>query len=75
MFSAATSRVRPGSLWVSKRRPPAAEMVWEVGCLGGDGWLTGGIGHEFTGTVEEAGSEVKKFKKGDQIVSPFTVCW
>lgn len=32
-------------------------------------------GHEFTGTVEEIGSEVKNFKKGDQVVSPFTVSW
>lgn len=32
-------------------------------------------GHEFTGTVEETGSEVKNFKKGDQVVSPFTVSW
>ncbi|KAG7008679.1 hypothetical protein G7Y79_00004g012630 [Physcia stellaris] len=31
------------------------------------------MGHEFTGTIEEIGSEVKNFKKGDQIVSPFTV--
>lgn len=31
------------------------------------------MGHEFTGTVEEVGSEVKTLKKGDQIVSPFTV--
>ena len=31
------------------------------------------MGHEFTGTVAEAGSDVKKFKKGDQIVSPFTI--
>lgn len=31
------------------------------------------MGHEFTGTVEETGSHVKNFKKGDQIVSPFTV--
>ncbi|KAM0802216.1 putative alcohol dehydrogenase [Usnea florida] len=30
------------------------------------------MGHEFTGTVEETGSDVKNFKKGDQIVSPFT---
>lgn len=33
------------------------------------------MGHEFTGTVEEVGSAVKNFKKGDQIVSPFTVSW
>lgn len=32
-------------------------------------------GHEFTGTVEEIGSEVKNFKKGDPVVSPFTVSW
>ena len=38
-------------------------------------WLTGLLGHEFTGTVEEAGSDVKNFKKGDQVVSPFTVSW
>ena len=25
--------------------------------------------HEFTGTVEEVGSDVKTFKKGDQIMS------
>lgn len=33
------------------------------------------MGHEFTGTVEEVGSAVKGFQKGDQIVSPFTVSW
>ncbi|MCJ1474932.1 hypothetical protein MMC13_003592 [Lambiella insularis] len=33
------------------------------------------MGHEFTGTVEEVGSEVQNFKKGDQVVSPFTVSW
>ena len=33
------------------------------------------MGHEFTGTVEEVGSAVKNVKKGDQIVSPFTVSW
>ena len=30
------------------------------------------MGHEFTGTVEEVGSDVKTVKQGDQIVSPFT---
>ncbi|KAF2455823.1 chaperonin 10-like protein [Lineolata rhizophorae] len=30
------------------------------------------MGHEFTGTVEEAGADVMAFKKGDRIVSPFT---
>ena len=31
------------------------------------------MGHEFTGHVQEVGSEVKNFKKGDKIVTPFTV--
>jgi threonine dehydrogenase-like Zn-dependent dehydrogenase len=31
------------------------------------------MGHEFTGTVVETGSDVKNFKKGDEIVTPFTV--
>ena len=39
------------------------------------GGLTSLQGHEFTGTVEEMGSAVKNFKKGDQVVSPFTVSW
>ena len=30
------------------------------------------MGHEFTGIVEEAGSEVRKFKKGTRVLSPFT---
>lgn len=31
------------------------------------------MGHEFTGIVEELGPDVKTLKKGDKIVSPFTV--
>ncbi|KAI9759942.1 MAG: hypothetical protein M4579_001975 [Chaenotheca gracillima] len=31
------------------------------------------MGHEFTGIVEEVGSAVKSVKKGDHIVSPFTI--
>ncbi|KAF2476856.1 GroES-like protein [Lindgomyces ingoldianus] len=31
------------------------------------------MGHEFTGNVEQVGSDVKTIKKGDRIVSPFTV--
>ncbi|KAL3428340.1 alcohol dehydrogenase GroES-like domain-containing protein [Phlyctema vagabunda] len=31
------------------------------------------MGHEFTGTVKEAGSQVKTVNVGDKIVSPFTV--
>jgi Alcohol dehydrogenase GroES-like domain len=30
------------------------------------------IGHEFTGVVLSVGSEVKLFKQGDPVVSPFT---
>ncbi|PKY00232.1 threonine dehydrogenase [Aspergillus campestris IBT 28561] len=30
------------------------------------------MGHEFTGDIVECGSEVKTFKSGDRIVSPFT---
>lgn len=31
------------------------------------------MGHEFTGHVVEVGSEVKGLKKGDRVVTPFTV--
>lgn len=31
------------------------------------------MGHEFTGQVVEVGSDVQRFKKGDRVVSPFTV--
>jgi threonine dehydrogenase-like Zn-dependent dehydrogenase len=30
------------------------------------------LGHEFCGIVEETGSDVKIFKKGDEVVSSFT---
>ena len=30
------------------------------------------MGHEFTGVIEEAGKDVKKFKKGAKVLSPFT---
>lgn len=30
------------------------------------------MGHEFTGVIEEAGKDVKKFKKGSRVLSPFT---
>jgi threonine dehydrogenase-like Zn-dependent dehydrogenase len=30
------------------------------------------MGHEFTGIIEEAGSDLKKFKKGTRVLSPFT---
>lgn len=33
------------------------------------------MGHEFTGVVVEAGSDVKTVKEGDKIVSPFTTTW
>jgi S-(hydroxymethyl)glutathione dehydrogenase / alcohol dehydrogenase len=31
------------------------------------------LGHEFMGVVEEVGSEVKNFKKGDRVVVPFPI--
>lgn len=31
------------------------------------------MGHEFTGQVVEVGSDVQQFKKGDRVVSPFTI--
>jgi len=31
------------------------------------------MGHEFTGVIDEIGSSVKHFKKGDKVVAPFTV--
>ena len=33
------------------------------------------MGHEFTGVVTEVGSGIKHFKKGDKIISPFTLSW
>lgn len=30
------------------------------------------MGHEFTGIIEETGADVKKFKKGARVLSPFT---
>lgn len=33
------------------------------------------MGHEFVGTVTEAGPAVKSVQVGDKIVSPFTVSW
>jgi len=32
------------------------------------------LGHEFMGEVMETGSEVKRVKKGDRVVVPFTIC-
>jgi threonine dehydrogenase-like Zn-dependent dehydrogenase len=33
------------------------------------------MGHEFTGTVVEAGADVKSVALGDQVVVPFTTSW
>jgi threonine dehydrogenase-like Zn-dependent dehydrogenase len=33
------------------------------------------MGHEFTGTIVQAGDSVKTVKVGDKIVCPFTVSW
>ncbi len=32
-----------------------------------------GVGHEFVGTIEEVGSDVKSLKKGDKVIGPFWV--
>ena len=32
------------------------------------------LGHEPMGEVVEVGERVKKFKKGDRVVVPFTIC-
>ena len=32
------------------------------------------LGHEFMGEVVEVGSEVRRLKKGDRAVAPFTIC-
>lgn len=33
------------------------------------------MGHELTGVVVETGDAVKKFQKGDKVVSAFTTSW
>jgi len=33
------------------------------------------MGHEFVGTVVEAGSGVKDIHVGDKVVAPFTTSW
>jgi threonine dehydrogenase-like Zn-dependent dehydrogenase len=33
------------------------------------------MGHEFTGVIVETGDAVKKFQKGDKVVSAFTTSW
>ena len=37
------------------------------------------LGHEFMGVVEAVGGEVRKLRKGDRVVVPFTIscgdCW
>lgn len=33
------------------------------------------MGHEFTGTIVQAGDNVKTVKVGDKIVCPFTISW
>src|SRR5579871_3065527 len=32
------------------------------------------LGHEFMGEVVEVGRDVRKLKKGDRVVVPFTIC-
>ena len=65
MFSAAISRGRCAHPIVSLARSLTP-------CFSGTGFI---MGHEFTGVVSEVGDSVKNFKKGDKVVSPFTVSW
>jgi 2-desacetyl-2-hydroxyethyl bacteriochlorophyllide A dehydrogenase len=44
--------------------------IYEGRVPGCEGW---GMGHEFTGVVEEVGPEVRRFKKGDRVVSSFYI--
>ena len=44
--------------------------IYEGRIPGCEGW---GMGHEFVGVVEETGKEVRRFKKGDRVVSSFFV--
>ena len=64
-------------------KPTDAIVRVVFGCVcGSDLWYyrgesphaLGPIGHEFIGVIEEVGADVRKFKKGDFIVAPFTFC-
>jgi alcohol dehydrogenase len=44
--------------------------IYEGRIPGTEGW---GMGHEFVGVVEDVGSEVRRFHKGDRVVSSFFV--
>src|SRR5437667_10900475 len=44
--------------------------IYEGRIPGTEGW---GMGHEFVGVVEDVGPEVRRFKKGDRVVSSFFV--
>lgn len=33
------------------------------------------MGHEFTGVITEVGIGIKHFKRGDKVISPFTLSW
>lgn len=77
----------PGDITVGERPDPAIENPTDaivrvtLACVcGSDLWYyrglsphdPGAIGHEFIGTVEEVGSEVRDVRPGDFVVTPFT---
>jgi len=64
-------------------KPTDAIVRVVFGCVcGSDLWYyrgesphaLGPIGHEFIGVIEEVGADVRKFKKGDFVIAPFTFC-
>lgn len=77
----------PGQITVGERPDPVIENPTDaivrvsLACVcGSDLWYyrglsphdLGAIGHEFIGTVEEVGSEVRDLRPGDFVVTPFT---
>ncbi len=79
----------PRSIEIGERPNPAIKEPTDAvvrvtfGCVcGSDLWYwrgdspheLGPIGHEFIGTIEQIGSEVRGLSKGDLVVAPFVFC-
>jgi threonine dehydrogenase-like Zn-dependent dehydrogenase len=76
----------PGAVAVGERPDPVIQEPTDavvrvvLGCVcGSDLWYyrgdsphaVGSIGHEFIGTVEQAGADVREVRQGDLVVAPF----